>query len=345
MRTVRFGASFAGNSLSIAQSTVSVERQQKKFVWAELLVRNHATHAQFSSQPVAWSAAMDSISEMETGVACRDQFIGLFGTHYVKDVFYSKGLVIEASVDKTSNLDEQQFRAKLSLALAGIGGEFAESARTELEQNNITLRLQVFGALSPSGREVIVNLADVQALIADIRANNVTITPSADSVNLGLLSNLVNPKQFPNVKASLKPDAPASPESNFGVPKGTVIAWYPSDDDKDFTIVPTSPIPVATGFRIPKGWTLCDGSLGVLNLTDRFIRGSSNPANMGFEIGSNDDLEVNTGSANLSHEFQDPFNPGKGTTAGVVASHSHPVLLPRTSLLPLSVQMAYLIKT
>jgi microcystin-dependent protein len=79
-------------------------------------------------------------------------------------------------------------------------------------------------------------------------------------------------------------------EAANGVPRGAIIMW--------------------SGSQIPDGWALCDGTNGTPNLTNKFIMGAQNIANIGTMGGST--------TINLSHTHTGPTHTHtySGTTAG-----------------------------
>lgn len=90
---------------------------------------------------------------------------------------------------------------------------------------------------------------------------------------------------------------------SYGVPGGTIIAWYPKKD--------------ADGqYKIPKGWLVCDGNNGTPDLRDKFIMGSN--INNAHEIGGNNKISLK--------EEHTPRHKHSLSISGA-GSHSHSVLI------------------
>ncbi len=88
---------------------------------------------------------------------------------------------------------------------------------------------------------------------------------------------------------------------SYGVPGGTIIAWYPKKD--------------ADGhYKIPEGWIVCDGSNGTPNLIDRFIMGSN--IQNAHEIG---------GSNKIALKEQHTPRHKHNLSISAAGSHSHSI--------------------
>ena len=91
--------------------------------------------------------------------------------------------------------------------------------------------------------------------------------------------------------------------------------------------IPTGFILLWSGLlsAIPIGWTVCDGSNGTPNLSDKFVRGASGDINVGQEGGAN---SITLASTNLpphshNHQVDSANHPHTHTTQTANVPHAH----------------------
>jgi len=179
----------------------------------------------------------------------------------------------------------------------------------------------VAGSITPEKKRIVARWEDVRELIAGARDGNVQI--NLGPIRADAQSFWHTLSSYPKCRSIFEEKATMPPPTPFGVPAGTVIAWFPSaargeveidPQHKTATIIP------------PKGWALCDGKPGTPNLVDRFLLGTSTFERLGTTGGSpghNHSFSGRTAKDGF-YEYRRPqgFNsfPGVGTD---ITEHRH----------------------
>jgi hypothetical protein len=245
------------------------------------------------------------------------QFLHDFGSHYVRRVVYGFAVTMRLAREKSKTEDRETFRGAVrAIASSWGGGASIESEHTRVIEDGHTnvLCTIVAGRITPPQARLVTRWQDIGALLASVRTGQTTI-------HLGPLraeaqSYFHTLASYQNCRELFmeRPTMPAP--TPFGVPAGTIIAWYPSAERGDVEIDTA-----ARTARIiaPEGWALCDGTNGTPDLRDRFVLGTLAYERLGG-LG---------GSISHVHEFQGetsesigarPSDPGYVTGLG---SHQH----------------------
>jgi len=94
-----------------------------------------------------------------------------------------------------------------------------------------------------------------------------------------------------------------SNEMMASFPSGLILAWY------------------ATGGEIPQGWAICDGSNNTPDLRGRFLRGVSDFADVGRQMGS--ETHNHSVSGRTTGEVEGHYGGPEGADNGSGGNWSH----------------------
>ena len=282
----------------------------------------------------------------------RDWFLQQFGSHYLRKITYGYRVVIRFEAHTQDQQTVNQIGAAISASFSGFSarGTLNSSAFSTLHNYNVSCKgVVVAGGTKPSIPLVFQSPEDVNDFLR--RASK----PNGDPERIEIITCPINGELwpirpelqlFPSVSRLLAFDSTSrkATPAEWGVPKGTIIAWSPGPGD----------LVIENQHRIirpPEGWALCDGRGGTPNLSDRFILGSNIPESLGSLSGS---LATSTqppvvqtfesGGIKVSGKLQDQFRLKGDDTYG--HTHSVVVRLPghEHSFMPPNAKFAFIIK-
>lgn len=237
------------------------------------------------------------------------QFLDDYGSHYIRRVIYGFAVTLRLARDKSIVRDREIFRAAVhavSGALSGGGGLSVDHSRVIRDGHTNVLCVIVAGSITPENARIVSRWEDVGAILTGARAGSVQIhTGPIRAEAQSFFHTLTN---YPNCR-SLFQERPTMPAPTpYGVPAGTVIAWFPSAERGEAEIDPE--------FRTariipPNGWALCDGTNGTPNLVDRFVLGTTTFDQLG-RTGGNPE-KTHTHSGRTEEDGYERSHPGYGS--------------------------------
>lgn len=126
------------------------------------------------------------------------------------------------------------------------------------------------------------NIEQINNLLDKMRDGNVQIYPAPLEAQLVSYWHTLDPSKHPKCRNMLAEQQGDPAPAPFGVPRGTIVAWAPtytdtqeqtgSEDERK--LIP------------PRGWAICDGTLGTPDLRDRFVRGTDSYTKLKYAGGS-----------------------------------------------------------
>lgn len=274
-----------------------------------------------------WKWQSKPSSERITDFSSRRlQFLQDYGSHYIQSILYGYRIAIEISVNKNSYSDIRQFSGELQAAIGGFsgsGGISVTRART-LDNKGVRISMNVYGDFQGSRSPLPTTLEGITNLLDDLRSGALRVRAAPLLYNTASYYSRL--RDYPKSREIFEVNQGQSPDSPFGVPQGTIVAYYPTgirnalkNDSTLQSIIPT-------------GWTICNGLRGAPDLTDRFILGS-HPINFGI-TGPNDEYILREGehirviTRRDGENYPTNYNGGPGRPNLNQPNHKHTVDLP-----------------
>src|SRR5262249_17514294 len=134
----------------------------------------------------------------------------------------------------------------------------------------------VAGTILPERARIVAQWEELPLLLAGARAGSIEIRTGP--IRAEAQSYFHTLSDFPNCRELFVEQPTIPPPTPFGVPAGTIMAWYPSAERGEVEIDPQQR---TARIIAPRGWGICDGSNGTPHLSDRFVRGTSDYAQLG----------------------------------------------------------------
>jgi hypothetical protein len=251
------------------------------------------------------------------------QFVADHGSHYITRVVYGFAVTLRLARDKSIVKDRETFNAAVHAVSKNIGGGAALSAehsRVITDGHTDVLCVIVAGSITPEAERIVARWEDVRELLVGARAGRVQINTGPIRAEAHSFWHTLT--SYPRCRSLFEEKGTIPPPTPFGVPAGTIIAWFPSAARGEVEIDPQRK---ASTIIPPKGWALCDGKNGTPNLVDRFLLGTNAFERVG-KIGGNDQhTHAVSGETLAAHNFgEHPVQYGLAQGANI-ADHGHSI--------------------
>ncbi|MBK7959267.1 MAG: hypothetical protein IPK03_14945 [Bacteroidetes bacterium] len=256
-------------NMNAAFSQVQNERNTHRSI--QFIMQNTVTAPSIDLQELKWVKEPNSEKITEVNDRKR-QFIEEYGTHFIQSINYGFRIAIEGKI-QTSDINRQMnFSAafKAWSAKGSAGGSFSEILKSSDVQLTCVITA---GSITPLSSMVLRGFDDISLFLTDLKNGTIKITNAPISCNLNRFTLLSYPNSKEIFKISEDGTIALAP---YGVPKGTIISWFP-DQSSIIKDQVTGQIKIIA----PKGWLICDGSNQTPNLTGRFPRGVVNKDQVG----------------------------------------------------------------
>lgn len=312
-----FSAHFGVTTGNAAYSKARNEVDTKKIFYIEIAQEGEGMA--IDKKDIIWESSPIAES-LEDPKDILDQFLLDSGSHYINRVYYGKLIIIRAAIKTTSISERDSFSASVNAAAVSWGGEASLSSSHEqvLRSSNVELVASII-----SGGVIGLNLAltsyeDIKVMIEKIKNGTIQIQNGPVRCDVTSLWHTVS--AYPKIRRALSFPKVEPIQPIFGVPKGTIIAWYPSPESIIFDDVNTSQI---KSIVMPAGWTICDGKNNTPNLVGNFIRGIVSPSESGLQGGQPSHFHTCSGiTGGETNGMQGP-NEGADNYAGKNWQHQH----------------------
>jgi len=336
--SVNFAASFGIGSGSAAYQKARTEYKKKAIFYIDIQVLGEGSS--IKREHIAWitppsAEAIDDLDERTR------QFLADYGSHYISRIYLGKKITIRAAYEYEDIREVESYSVSVRAAAASwsAGGGLSKEHSLRLSSTRSDVRTAIIsGGLSDPGAGYANSIEETLLLLARVRAGEVKIAPGPIAADVeSFWSTLINHKrsrEIFEVKPGQKADAP------YGVPRGTVIAWYPRESD--WAPVPASPDKFE--LNVPDGWALCNGVNGTPDLVDRFIMGVTTKFDVNSSAGSAEHTHVVEGTTD--RDAQGGSDHGFWARSdGKVHNHRFKVESKSGSSMPPYTGLIYIIKT
>lgn len=200
-----------------------------------------------------------------------EQFLEDHGSHYVTTVHYGQRLIVRiCAKSRTESVRSNLEAAVQAVALCwNAGARISASASSFLQSSMCEVdTLLIAGKIEPEGSFYFMGIEQALTFFNKIKdpANGIVIESGPISCEVYSYRHTLT--NFPNCKQLFSQNQSTPPPAPYGIPKGTIVAWYP---DVSCVIVDSS-----TGKKqitLPIGWAICNGD-NTPNLVDRFLMGT-----------------------------------------------------------------------
>ncbi len=259
-----------------------------------------------SKVPVTESMIGDSQYNQSTLI---DQFVELYGSHYVTGMKAGWRLVAEVSVKKS----DSQKRRDISSAFKAwkVKGSMSAGDLQIFSSENVQVRVVMVsgGVFNKDGTEY--HFKDQISAATDFieKWNDSEINVLAAPISFSVQSYWAHLYEHPKTYNLLQPKRGYVVDTDkplYGVPPGTIISWMPSLRDWVF-----NPVSSRDELRIPEGWELLSNTVNFSNPDGTF-------SDEFFLMGSSlDKNEVGTLVGRLNHSHTGGTNSTGPSTTGV----------------------------
>lgn len=284
MKTIRqyFKASYSLTSLNQSLSKTKTEREKNHIVYA--LLEKKGESERFNASDFRWNRdpASEKIDDLDLA---RENFLIRYGSHYVHSITYGIRIGLQVMVKKKAVTDSQKISADLEIALGCFAtkGEFRLGQENKSEKYESNIKIEITsGGREDGGITTATTIEQIVELLKDLHKVNIKYKIAPIEATLMHYRPTLH-SDWRNTYSALYPKDVDynTPIAQYGVPRGTIIAWHPTSEyleglegEEGIKIVP------------PEGWAICDGTMETPDLCDRFICGTSE-WNMLYKKGGN----------------------------------------------------------
>ncbi len=265
---------------SVNQSYEAASKQKSSYHTVYALLEHTGESASLSAREIIWQRNPES--EME-GDPVRDQelFLARYGSHYVDAIRYGLRIGIQGKVSKFSTEDTSTLSAAFRVTYGGfsVDAGVRKQHQAELDKMGVEILFEATsGGRSDGGLVVVRDFEGINRLLDDIGAGNIRFSVAPIEITLKPYWPTLR-REWKNARSILDPDEKQFkvPTANFGVPKGTILPWYPTGE----FIFGLDSESEKTTILAPDGWAICDGQMGTPDLRGRFIRGTNEYSDAG----------------------------------------------------------------
>lgn len=199
------------------------------------------------------------------------QFLQDYGSHFINKITFGYQIAFEAKVDKRQYSDEMNFSASINAAYGAFSasGSINMTEVNKLKAKGVTISGRITsGGIKPDRPLTIGSIDDLTDLMLGLSNGSKII--KRGPYKLYLQSYWSKLTSYPNSRKLLQPEFSQTVKADYGVPTGTIIAYYPPIDINVPELLKDNEF-----YWVPKGWAVCNGLNETPNLTDKFIMGCS----------------------------------------------------------------------
>lgn len=272
-KTIRqyFKASYSLTSLNQSLSKAKTEREENHIVYA--LLEKIGESERFNVSDFQWNRdpASEKIDDLDLA---REKFLERYGSHFVYSIKYGVRIGLQVMVKKTAVTDSQKISADLETALgnfaAGGGFSLGQEKKSEKYESNIKIEI-TSGGRKDGGITTATTINKIVKLLDDLHTGEIKFKIAPIEATLMNYRPTLHSDWRKTYSALYPEDVDYNPPiAQYGVPRGTIIAWHPASEyvkglqaKEGRVIVP------------PDGWAICDGTMGTPDLCDKFICGTT----------------------------------------------------------------------
>ncbi len=270
MLTANFSGSYgsASGGLSYSKTKEMHESSQSIFLIIETVRRGEAMF----EPTINWLNApkSESMNTDNTNTQLK-QFIDDYGSHYINSINHGYKIAIQGKYNSKNESESESFKAsfKAGFGAAKAGGSISSTHKSNLTSEKVDIICEITsGGIIPEHSSVLYGFEQIKEFLDLLKTDDSEkrITIETGPISCTLKSYWHTLYEYPKTKNLLTIQEGEKAVSPFGVPKGTIISWFPGENPKKN---------VSGQLLVPDGWAICDGSLGTPNLVDRFIMGAS----------------------------------------------------------------------
>jgi hypothetical protein len=267
-----FKASYMLSSVELAYKSAQEEKEKYQTIYALLEHSGEQESLHESSRRWREVPASETAGDVDEAL---ELFVSHYGSHYVSNILYGLRIAVQGKLQEKGMQKAGEMAATFKAAFGNFSAEGGArlEQRKKLEQMNVDLILEATsGGREGGGLLVARGLDEINEFLDGLKAERIHFRVAPIRLTLKPYFPTLDPGWALTRKA-LNPTTAAftTPGAPYGVPKGTVIAWYPTADFiRGLDSAPELPTVVA-----PDGWAICDGTLGTPDLRARFVRGAT----------------------------------------------------------------------
>ena len=272
----------------------------------------------------------------------RRQFLQDYGSHYVSAITYGYRIAVRGKISQSESDNMSKIKAAFKAAFVACGAEGGLSKEDKATLSSSKLELifsATSGGLYTDGEQrpgVLTNLDDILVMLRDLRSGKTKIQSAPMNATVRTYWNLL-PGEFTRSRTLLADHStPPLPEPFYGVPKGAVIPWRPTEKNLRTDNAEN------TYLAPPEGWALCDGENGTPDLRDRFVLGSVTYGELGAAGGAQ--KHAHTASSTKSADKWDQHGGMGSGYKQTKDSHTHAITVASVGHMPPFVKLAYIMK-
>lgn len=198
------------------------------------------------------------------------QFLQDYGSHYINKISFGYQIAFEAKVEKRQFTDEMSFSASINAAFGAFStsGSVNLTEVQSLKTKGVKINGRIIsGGIVPDRPLTISNIDDLTTLLQNLNDGTRTIKRGPFKLYLQSYWKLLT--NYPVTRNLFRPTITEQIQGDFGVPKGTIIAYYPPININIEELLNEN-----TYYWVPDGWAICNGLNDTPDLTNRFIMGS-----------------------------------------------------------------------
>jgi hypothetical protein len=306
--STNFKASYMFTSASAAYQRTQQSRKTGRAVYFIYTIGGQSAPVEPSN--IKWTNTdLSGINKVVDRNLMLRQFLANFGSHYVTSVQYGARISIRAQMNTLDEAKQQSLSGKIQAAFGALsgGGSLSTADSQALSSQGISITAEIAsGGIVPSRALVMTSFDEIASFLSDFRAGKVRLLSGPISAELQSYWSTIDSATFPNIYDALAPSTiPASPPAPFGVPAGTIVAWFPKAGDI---------VQVGNENKIlaPIGWLICDGTQGTPDLQDKWLAGTVKPSEIRTSLGSDTHIHEVKGTTNSGDGFLPWNQPAPG---------------------------------
>lgn len=209
---------------------------------------------------------LTKIDKLPNVIERSSKFFENYGSHYISEITYGYRFTFVARSESASKSIEQEASFKFQNLVASLS--VSASDKQYFTNNKISISATIVGGYSEKPYIFLTSLEEIGKFIQDLNSGAIKLYYAPIAFRLKSYNHLIYSTEYPNLYNLTTPNLGQKASSEFGVPKGTIISWFPPD----LGTLKTDNINITN--VVPKGWALCDGTQGTPDLRDRFILGA-----------------------------------------------------------------------
>ena len=270
-----FKASYMLSSVEGAYKSAQEDREKYQTMYA--LLEHSGEQESLAESARHWRRDEVPPSEMtDDPDEALEQFVSRYGSHYISNIVYGLRIAVQGKIQQKQSQKSNEMSAAFKAAFGNFGAEAKAQLeqRRKLEQMNVELILEATsGGHEGKGSLLMARgLPEIEEFLDDLKNDKIQFRVAPIRLTLKPYFPTLNP-DWTRTREALNPTTAAftTPGAPYGVPKGTIVAWYPTADFIEGLDSATEAPKVVA----PDGWAICDGTLGTPDLRARFIRGGT----------------------------------------------------------------------